>query len=103
MKMQIKRFSPHQNAKVMAILMTLAFAFIMAPLTILMSIMMPEHDMAGNPVEVPYGLLGLMGVFYLVFGYLSIALGCWLYNLMTPKIGGLEFEIADGVSHRNEG
>jgi len=31
-------------------------------------------------------------IIYLVMGYLSVAVGCWLYNVMFKHIGGIEFE-----------
>jgi len=29
---------------------------------------------------------------YLIFGYISVAIGCALYNVMFKYIGGFEFE-----------
>jgi hypothetical protein len=40
----------------------------------------------------PMFLFLLMPVFYLVFGYISVALGCALYNFMYRYVGGVEFE-----------
>ncbi len=32
-----------------------------------------------------------MPLFYLVFGYIMVAVGCSFYNLMVPYVGGIEF------------
>jgi hypothetical protein len=94
MKKQIKRLAPHQNGKVLGILMALStlpmFALMMLP----MFIMMPKVDGSGNPIDrfFPFGMFLLMPVFYLIFTYLFVAFGSWLYNILYKFIGGLEFE-----------
>jgi hypothetical protein len=34
----------------------------------------------------------MMPIFYLVFGYVMVAIGCAVYNFMFKYIGGIEFE-----------
>lgn len=36
----------------------------------------------------------LMPVLMVVFGYLFVALSCWIYNKVAGKIGGIEFELS---------
>jgi len=44
---------------------------------------------AGGP---PALMILIMPVMYLVIGYLSVAIGCAVYNFMFKYIGGIEFE-----------
>jgi cation transporter-like permease len=89
MKKQITRFSPHQNAKVFAILMALGSLVFLVPF---MLIALAQAPAGGGP---PWYLVLIFPVVYLVFGYLSIAVACWIYNTMYPHIGGIEFDIDD--------
>ncbi len=63
-----------------------------------MIFMTPEVDRSGNPIEFgfPYEMLIIMPFLYLVFTYLFVAVGCWLYNKLYRIIGGLEFEFNSG-------
>jgi hypothetical protein len=88
------RLSPHQNGKVAGVLM----AIITLPMFLLMMIpmffMMPKVDNAGNPIAsgFPFVMFLLMPIIYLVFTYLFVAIGCWLYNKFFKLLGGFEFE-----------
>lgn len=95
MKTQIKRLSPHQNAKVFSILMAISSLFFLIPMFMFMSLSMPPVDAHGNPVNFPLFTLLIMPIFYLVFGYLFVALGCLIYNFLVKFIGGIEFELED--------
>lgn len=100
MKKQIERLTPHQNGKVLGVLTAVGtlpmFALTMLP----MIFMMPKVDPNGNPIDMPFGVFPfamffLMPVFYLIFTYLSVAFGCWLYNKFFRFIGGFEFEFKE--------
>jgi hypothetical protein len=95
MKKQIKRLSPHQNAKVFAILMTAAALCIFIPMALVMSFVVPPTDQNGNPVAFPFMFFVIMPLFYLVFGYIFTAIGCAVYNLFYRFIGGIEFVTED--------
>lgn len=95
MKKQIIRFSPHQNAKVFAILMTVSSLVFFVPIIGIQMATMPSHDGQGNPIDFPYMMFAIFPVFYLVFGYISVAIGCWIYNKLSPKIGGIEYEAVE--------
>lgn len=86
MKQQIARFSPHQNGKVIAILMAVGALIFMVPFMLL--------AVASAPAEARPPLLFFLGmpVLYLVMGYVMVALGCLLYNFLYKRIGGIEFE-----------
>lgn len=86
MRVQIRRFSPHQNAKVFAILFAVSSLAFIVPFMLLAGLTAPKDQ--GPPLF----MLFLLPVLYLVLGYVSVAVGCWLYNVMYKHIGGIEFE-----------
>ena len=86
MNRTITRFKPHQNGKVFGILMALGSFGFLVPVFVMFTAIGPQKD--GPP---PFIFL-LMPIFYFVFGYLSIAVGCLLYNFMFRYIGGVEYE-----------
>ena len=94
--MQISRFSPHQNAKVIAILMALSSLAFVVPMFIAFSFIAPGVDARGNPMEPPPAFLALVfPILYLIMGYIMVAIGCWLYNLIVRYVGGIEYEVRD--------
>jgi len=95
MKKQISRLSPHQNGKVFGVLMAVSSLIFLLPLFIIMSLAMPQADQYGNPVNFPTFMMLLMPLFYLIFGYISVAIGCFIYNFLVKYIGGIEFELED--------
>lgn len=88
MKKQIERLSPHQNGKVVAVLMAVSSLVFLAPLMLLAAAFSPKG--AGPGI----GMLIIMPVFYLVFGYIMVAASCWVYNKMVRHVGGFEYETA---------
>lgn len=86
MKQQISRLSPHQNAKVFGVLMAVGSLVFVLPLVLLASAFGPKENQA------PVIMFLILPVFYLVFGYLMVAVSCWLYNFMVRYVGGIEFE-----------
>ena len=86
MKQQVARFSPHQNGKVFAVLMALSSLVFMVPFGLFAMVSAPEG------AKGPIFMFLLMPLFYLVFGYVSVAIGCAVYNFMFKYIGGIEFE-----------
>lgn len=88
MKQQISRLSPHQNGKVFGVLMALGALVFLVPIMLLMTWFTP----AGSEASPPVLMFFMMPVFYLVFGYLSVAIGCALYNAMYKYLGGIEYE-----------
>lgn len=96
MKIQISRFSPHQNAKVFAVLMAIISLLFAAPMFIAFSFMPPGVDARGNPIAPPSPFFALLFPFlYLIMSYIMVALGCWLYNVMAKYVGGFEYEVRD--------
>lgn len=88
MKKQIKRISIAQTSKIVAILYVI-------------------FGLIYSVIGIPMILLGrtelkVMGFMYLfmpfimgVFGFIFVAIGCWIYNLVASKFGGIEFEVED--------
>ena len=96
MKVQIARFSPHQNAKVFSVLMALGSLLFVVPMFIAFSFMPTGVDARGNPVEPPPAFLAFLFPFvYLIMGYIMVAVGCWFYNFMAKYLGGFEYEARD--------
>jgi hypothetical protein len=86
MKVMIKRLPPHQNAKVVAILMALASLVFVLPWFLVITLTTP----AG--MRPPLLMLVLLPLIYLVLSYVMVAVSCAVYNRMYRFIGGLEFE-----------
>jgi hypothetical protein len=40
----------------------------------------------------PMFMMLVMPVLYLIFGYISVAIGCAIYNALYKFVGGIEFE-----------
>ncbi len=94
MKTRITRLSPHQNGKVFAVISAVSSLIFVIPMLLIMLFAAPATDQQGNPVDIPVFMFILMPVFYLVFGYLSVAIGCLIYNLLVRFVGGIEFELS---------
>jgi len=86
MKQQVQRLSPHQNAKVFAVLMAVGSLIFLIPFSLVMLASAPEQ------ARPPVFLFVAAPLMYLVMGYLMTVVGCALYNFMFKYIGGIEFE-----------
>ena len=88
MKRQIKRLSPHQNAKVFGVLTALGSLVFFVPMALMFS-----STPMGGAGQGPMGLmLVLFPLIYLVMGYISVAVGCLIYNFAFGFLGGFEYE-----------
>ncbi|MCW9023556.1 MAG: hypothetical protein OQK73_02630 [Gammaproteobacteria bacterium] len=95
MKKQIRRFSPHQNAKVFSVMMAISVLFFTIPMALMFTFVVPPTDQNGNPVDFPVMIFWLMPIFYLIFGYISVAIGCAFYNFLFKFVGGIEIEVQE--------
>jgi hypothetical protein len=86
MKHQITRFSPHRNAKILALTMALSTAAILIPLGIIAALVLPPEEglTAKSLLATP--------LFYLVFGYVMAWIGAVAYNAIAKRLGGIEYE-----------
>ena len=88
MKKQISRISVAQTSKVAALLYVI-FSLLYTLIGILMV------AFGGSPMKVVGFIYIFMPVLAGTLGYLFAALGCWLYNVVAKKVGGVEFEVTD--------
>ena len=94
MKIQINRFSTHQTAKVFALLMAVSSLLFILPF-MLISFLVPAPPTpkgASLPTTVFSTMFLIMPIFQGIMGYLMVRFGLWIYNLLSPKVGGFEFE-----------
>lgn len=97
MKVQVKSFSTHQTAKVFAILMALTSLLFVIPFS-LMSMLAPTPiDPNGNEVAFrSFSMVFLiMPIFQGLMGYVMMRVGMWMYNKISPRTGGIEFELEE--------
>ena len=88
MKKQISRISVAQTSKVVAILYV-AFSLLYSVIGI------PMILFGGSEIKVMGTMYLFMPILAGIFGFIFVALGCWVYNLVAGKFGGVEFEVAD--------
>lgn len=89
MKRQIIRISPVQTAKVFAALSLV----VSTPAVLLMAI--PMMLMPGSQSPSFAGFMLIIPVFYAVFGFVFVAVGAWVYNLVASRMGGVEYSTVD--------
>lgn len=92
MKKQIVRLSPHQNGKVFGILTAIAMLLVSIPIFFVFTFFSPPVGQHGHQGSFPAFLLLLFPLLYLIFGYISVVIGCAIYNFLFRYIGGFEFE-----------
>lgn len=86
MKKMLTHLAPHQAGKVLAIIY-LPIAVISA---IIMGLSMSAYT-GGSGVMIVVATL--VGYPLLVYGF--TALGCWLYNIVAGRFGGIEITLTD--------
>ncbi|WP_438863641.1 hypothetical protein [Neptunicella sp.] len=91
MKVQVKRFSTHQTAKVFAVLMAVTSLLFMIPFMLLSMFAGGDSGQFGVSVS----MFIIMPFFQGVFGYIMVRFGMWIYNKITPRVGGIEFEFEE--------
>lgn len=89
-KHQIKRLSPHQNAKVSAVMLAIVSLVFIAPFALIAAAVSPSGSGMGMGMGV--GLLIALPLVYLVMGYVMTVVSCALYNFVSKLVGGIEYE-----------
>jgi hypothetical protein len=95
-KGKIKSFAVWKTAKIAALVMAALMALPVGPLLALMTI----SQIAGKFQSVhPHDFRNTLAMFavlpliYGIFGLLVVALASWLYNVLSPRFGGIEVEL----------
>ena len=93
---QITKLSPHQNGKVIAVLMGLGSLVFTIPILVVTLVLPPQVDSQGHTVGPPPVLLvALFPVLYTISGYVMAAIGSKIYNFIVKYTVGIEFESGD--------
>lgn len=88
MRKQIVHLSVHQTSKVLAAMYAAVFTvFFVIPWAV--SHLFQGEMLAGLIVLV------LMPLIYWVVLYIGYVVGCWVYNLIAARVGGIELELQD--------
>lgn len=96
MQVRIRRFSTHQTAKVVALLMAATSLVMLLPFFLMTTFTAPAVNAAGEPLPVGFGVLFLlMPLLYMVVGYVMTRIGLAIYNVISSKTGGFEFELEE--------
>ena len=87
---QIKSFGILQTAKFVGVLYVVMTAIFAIPLGIVGALV---AVIAGKPEGLTFLFFMLAPIFYGIFGFLMVALICWLYNVVAARMGGVEIEL----------
>lgn len=91
---QVISISGHQTSKVIAICGAI-ISLLFWPLFLLSAIPLLLKQGFSAAAAAPMLIFILMPLFYLVLGYLFTRLGCFIYNKVAKKWGGIEFSLGD--------
>ena len=86
MAQRITRFSVAQTAKVFAVIYALV-GLLFTPFFLLAGALAPE----GGRFSTVFALA--FPVIYAVVGYVGVAIGCAIYNMVAGWVGGIEVEL----------
>ena len=87
----IRRVRPHSVAKIAAVVSLLASALFFVPF-FLLSIALPTLGRSTGGVA-GMGVFVLMPLVYAATTYVATWVGCWLYNLLAPRLGGIQIDV----------
>ena len=91
MRKRISRIAPVQLGKVCAVL----YAIFSIPIAVIMAI---AASFAPQDSGMSFGFIVAMPVFYVVLGFVFMAIGALIYNLVAKWVGGVEYvteEVSD--------
>jgi hypothetical protein len=97
MKGQIKSFAVWKTAKIGAIVVWVAWALV---ILLMMACSLPEIAYSRFQTAHPYNIrdafifITVVPVIWAIITFVAIALASWLYNILSPRLGGIEIEIA---------
>ena len=87
MRQRVTRVAPFQLGKVFAVL----YAIFSIPIALIMAVassFAPAQSM-------PLAFVIAIPIFYVVFGFLFMALAAWLYNIVAGWTGGIEYHVQE--------
>ena len=84
---EIKSFKVFQTAKVIAVMYAIMFA--------VFAVIEFFAVMRLGPRRPPHMaiVMIMMPIIGAIFSFITIAISCWVYNLIAPSIGGIAFEL----------
>lgn len=86
MKIRIRKISPFQAGKMLAVFYAL-FSLILIPILLLAAIAGPDGSGGVSMV-----MAIMMPLLYIVVGFIGGIIGAFIYNIVAGWIGGLEME-----------
>lgn len=92
MKKRIDRIDPVSAAKITSVMYTF-LGLLFSPLILISALMNDGFGGMGFVMGVAFVLF--MILVYGVMGFLGAALMSWLYNVVAPRIGGVEIEVSE--------
>lgn len=99
---RVKRFGVYQTSKVAAIILFLLTLVFVVPVAIVGSIVGSMFGGAdffpGFPIASVF-LVVLLPVFYGIIGFVSTAISCAVYNLISKWTGGIELEFEEVIEN----
>jgi hypothetical protein len=87
---RIQRFGVAQTAKFFGVLYALVGLVVLLPVLTIVSMVGAD---AGQLAGISKGVLILIPILNGICGFIVIAIGCFLYNLVAGWVGGIEIEI----------
>ena len=88
MRQRVRRFGVGQTAKVFGILYAL-IGLVAAPIFLVAALLAPGE------VGFGVGFAVLLPLCYGLLGFVTTAIGCFVYNLVAGWVGGIEIEIGE--------
>lgn len=87
---QIKSFGIVQTAKFFGVMYSAISAIFAIPVAIIGTLV---SVMAGKPQGLLFPLVLLAPIAYGIITFIFTAFGCWAYNVIAQRIGGIEIEL----------
>jgi len=91
MAKRITRFEPWQTAKTMA-----GLYFLLGLIAAVLMLLVPAGTFEAVGEQKPgMGMIIAMPIAYAIGALIFVPIGCWLYNLVAARLGGIEVTVTD--------
>jgi hypothetical protein len=94
MARRISRIAPWQAAKTLAAVYFILGLLLAVPL----ALFSPALSEASGEPQPGWGFFLLMPFAYACAALIFVPIGCWIYNLVAARLGGIEFSVTDTQS-----